>query len=363
MNKKLIIKRLEKIIIAVLFMVIYFLIIYHPQDPVFIGEFNNKDGSIYIVRCIDVIISVVIFFTVAFWLIPGQLLKTRYLIFTFGSIFLLSILSVIEYGLDRAVLHVFNLPTTPYEISDKMLNYPRRNLYYSPIIPSNILIYLLAFLYGLSKDWISKSRRQNKLEKEKMQANIDFLKSQINPHFFFNALNNIYAITRKNKDNEAGEAIIKLSAVMRYMIYDSDVKMISLNKEVEHIKQYMELVRLKFGPDDPLKLQFTVEGDLDKFQISPLILLPFVENGCKHGFTPTGDGHLKIILKVKDHKMVFQVKNSRYGAREMFRNHPGVGLENVKKRLNLLYPGQHTFQIEESEENFTVFLTIDFKEL
>ena len=87
-----------------------------------------------------------------------------------------------------------------------------------------------------------------------MKADINFLRSQINPHFFFNALNNVYAITRKNSDEEAGEAIMKISAVMRYMIYDSEVSKISLDKEVEHIKQYIDLVGLKFSPDDPLKM-------------------------------------------------------------------------------------------------------------
>ncbi len=155
---------------------------------------------------------------------------------------------------------------------------------------------------------------------------------------------------------------MKISAVMRYMIYDNEVSKISLDKEVEHIKQYIDLVRLKFSPDDPLDLQLKVEGDLQKYQITPLILLPFVENGCKHGLTSTGVGYLKIVLEVKDQQLLFQVKNSRYETHEVIRKHPGIGLENVKKRLNLLYPDSHTLQIEKGEDMFSILLIIDFKE-
>jgi hypothetical protein len=360
-GKRMAVTRLEKLIIGMLVVAGYFAVIYHPGDAVFIGEFNNKDGSIYAARGVDVIVSLVIFFTVAFLLIPKKLLKSRYLAFAAGSALIIGSMSAVEYGLDRVILHLFNLPTAPHEISDKMIEYPSRHIYYSTIIPGNIMVYVLAFLYGLSRDWIAKSRRQNELQKEKMRANIDFLRSQINPHFFFNALNNIYAITRKNRDREAGDAIMKLSAVMRYMIYDSDADQIGLDKEVKHIRQYIELVRQKFGPDDSVDLVFSAEGDLEKHRIAPLVLLPFVENGCKYGLTPTGKGYVHITLALKDHRLMFQVANPRYGTRYTDPKHPGVGLENVRKRLNLLYPDRHVLQIKE-DDVFTIDLTIDFRE-
>ncbi len=353
---------LEKGCIILLFSLVYFAVIYHPEDPVFIGQFNNKDGSIYVTRAVDVLVSVVLFFTVAFRLIPRQLLKSRYLVFISCSMIMLGVVSAAEYGLDRLTLHFFNLPVGSNEISDKMMNFPRRDLYYSTIIPGNSMVYVLAFLYGLSRDWITKARRESELQKQNMRASIDFLRSQINPHFFFNALNNIYAITRRNKDQEAGDAIMKLSAVMRYMIYDSDVDLISLDKEVEHIKQYIDLVRLKFDKNDPLDIQFSVKGKTGNYQIAPLILLPFIENSCKHGLTATGSGFVHIELSVEDGNLLFAVENSKAGIQDLYRKHPGIGLENVKSRLELLYPEMHLLSIEDSENNYKIQLKINFKE-
>lgn len=272
--KPAIFKQFEKTVIILLFLLLLFAVIYHPDDPVFMGEFNNRDGSIYAARSVDVIISLIIFFTVVFGIIPAQLLKNRYLLFILSSLLLLSVISAVEYGLDQVILHLFNLPTAPGEISDKLLNNPRRDIYYSTIVPGNIMIYGLALLYGISRDWIAKSRRQNQLQKEKMQADIDFLRSQVNPHFFFNSLNNIYAITRKNRDRETGEAIMKLSAVMRYMIYDSEVDLIVLDKEVEHIRQYLDLVRLKFSPQDQIDLHFSIKEQGKNIRLHLLYYFP-----------------------------------------------------------------------------------------
>lgn len=353
---------LEKTGICLAFVMFYFAVIYHPEDPVFIGEFNNEDGSIYASRAVDVLVSLIIFLTVVFRLIPRQLLRARYASFALGSLLLVGSVCAVEYGLDQVILRVFNLPTGPWQISDKLLNNPRRDLYYSTIIPGNTMVYVLALLYGVARDWIAKARRENQLQKETMQASIDFLRSQINPHFFFNALNNIYAITRRNSDKEAGDAIIKLSAVMRYMIYDSDVDEIGLEKEIAHIQEYMELVRLKYRPDDPLDLTLNVQGKPGKHRIAPLILQPFVENGCKHGLTSTGNGYVHADLSIKDQEIVFRVDNPITGTRDAHRKHSGIGLENVRKRLALLYPDRHQLHIDESGDTFTVTLTIQCKE-
>ncbi|MBN2414651.1 histidine kinase [bacterium] len=353
---------LEKGLICLGFTVFFFAVIYHPEDPVFIGEFNNEDGSIYASRAVDVLVSLVIFFTVVFRLIPRQLLRARYASFALGSLLLVGSVCAVEYGLDQGILRLFNLPSGPWEISDKLLSNPRRNLYYSTIVPGNTMVYLLALLYGVARDWIAKARRESQLQKETMRASIDFLRSQINPHFFFNALNNIYAITRRNKDTEAGDAIIKLSAVMRYMIYDSDVETIGLDKEIAHIREYLDLVRLKYRPDDPLDLTMNVKGKPGRHRIAPLILQPFVENGCKHGLTSAGEGYVHVDLSVEEREIVFVVENSRTGKQEVHRKHSGIGLENVRRRLELLYPDRHDLVITESDDTFTVTLTIRFEE-
>ena len=344
----------EKIFLAILFFVVYFVPIYHLDEPVFIGEFSNKDGSIYAVRTVDVIASLVIFYTVAFSLIPRHLLRRKSVNFVLGSIIVVILACSLEYGLDRIVLKVFNLPTNPSEISDKMMQYPTRNIYYSTIVPGNLMVYILALLYGLSRDWIEKSRRHNQLMREKMQADIDFLRSQINPHFFFNALNNIYAITRRNKDAEAGTALMKLSGIMRYMIYDSNVETVGLDKEIEHLEQYIGVMRLKYARDDRLDIEISKTGDFEVHKIAPLILLPLVENAFKHGLTATGRGYVHIDIAIEAGCLRFCVENSRHPSKEGFRKHSGVGLENLHKRLELIYPGKHTLHIQKIEKRHTV---------
>jgi two-component system LytT family sensor kinase len=354
--------RIEKIILILLFFTVTFAVIYHPTEPVFIREFNNKDGSIYAARFVDAIVSVCIFFTVAFFLVPRYLIRWKAWPFILGSIFILAGISAGEYGLDRVILKLFNLPSGPNEISDTMMQYARRNIYHSPIVPGNLMVYMLGCLYGLSRDWIFKSRKQSQLLREKMQADIDLLRSQINPHFFFNALNNIYAITQRNKDPEAGDALLRLSDVMRYMIYDSNVEFIGLDKEIGHLQKYVDVMRLRYAKDDSLDIRISKKGALKRHRIAPLILLPFVENAFKHGLTAKGEGYVSIDMGVVNNRLRFIIKNSRQPGRKDFRKHPGIGLDNVKKRLSLIYPDRHNLLITKTRECYHVDLTINFKE-
>ena len=356
------IERIEKTILILLFFTVTFAVIYHPTQPVFIGEFNNKDGSIYAVRFVDGAVFITIFFIVTFLLIPRYIVRRKIGPFVLGSVIVLAVVSTVEYGLDRLILELFNLPTGPLEVSDKMMESARRNVYHSSIIPGNLMIYVLGCLYGLSRDWIFKTRKQNQLLREKMQADIDLLRSQINPHFFFNALNNIYAITQRNKDPESGDALLQLSEVMRYMIYDSNVESIGLEKEISHLRKYVEVMRLKFDKNDPLDIRISQKGILKRHRIAPLILLPFVENAFKHGLTAKGEGYVIIDISKKDNYFRFTIENSLQRGRKGFRKHPGIGLDNVKKRLSLIYPDRHKLQITKTRESYAVILTIDFKE-
>ena len=352
----------------ILFFVAYYGILYHPSLPVFINEFNTVDGSVYVARFLDVCTSLLIFILTAFLLIPRFLEKRRVLPFLLLSVVLIAVFTFLESQLDRVILRLYNLPLAPNEISDKMLRFYRRKSYDFPILPVNLIVFTLGVLYGLSRDWIKKFRRESKLAQEKMQADIDFLRSQINPHFFFNALNNIYAITQRNQDEEAGSALMKLSGMMRYMTYESNVAAISLASEIEHIENFLEVARLKFAPDDKVDIKLTKEGEFEKHKIAPLLLIPFVENAFKHGLSSTGEGfiHLDIhILQKNNHKddeLNFRVENPILDKKETLKKHSGVGLENVKKRLVLLYPQKHQLDISESGDKFTVSLRISMKE-
>lgn len=351
--------KLEKWMIAILFIGFYFGFIYHPGEPVFIGEFNNIDGSIYAVRSGDVVASLIIFGSVSFILIPSYLVKQKWIPFIAWSVVVVAVVSGMEYGLDRLVLKAFNLPTASNEFSDKMLEFKWRNVYHSTVIPGNLMVYALGLLYGLSRDWMFKSKKQRQLFHEKMKADIAFLRSQINPHFFFNALNNIYAMTRKKGDDEVGEAILKLSGMMRYMIYDSDVTEIDLIKEIDHIENVLDIARLKFSSDDPIDIQVRKKGSFEGMKIAPLILIPFVENAIKHGINNTGKGYIHIDIGVNQNTLCFRVKNAKYDLQDSFQKHPGIGLANVKRRLELLYPGNYDLRISATQDKYSVELKLN----
>ncbi|MBN1272737.1 MAG: histidine kinase [Candidatus Aminicenantes bacterium] len=350
--------KLEKLIIVLVFFAAYYGILYHPNLPVFINEFNTVDGSIYVARFIDVFMSLIIFISVAFYLTPSYLEKRRIFPFMVLTVVLIAVLSLLESQLDHIILKMFNLPTGPHEISDKMITYYRRKSYDFPIVPVNVAVYALGILYGLSRDWVRKYRLESKLAQEKMRADIDFLRSQINPHFFFNALNNIYAITQRNKDQEAGKALVKLSELLRYIIYDSNVKEISLMRELEHIENYLEVGRLKFSKKDHVDIRLQKKGNFREHKMAPLLLIPFVENAFKHGISSKGKGYIHIDVQLNKSNLFFRIENPILGKEESLKKHSGIGLENVKKRLQLLYPGRHSLDISDSEGKFTVNCSI-----
>jgi sensor histidine kinase YesM len=354
--------KLEKLIIVLVFIAATYGILYHPTLPVFINEFNTIDGSIYFARLVDVCVTLTLFMVVAFFLIPKFLEKHRIFPFVVISVVSIGLLSLVEFQLDQIILRLFNLPTGPDEISDKMVTFYRRKSFDFPILPTNLVIYTLGVLYGISRDWIRKTRQESKLVQEKMKADIDLLRSQVNPHFFFNALNNIYAITQRNQDEEAGEAITKLSGLMRYMIYDSNVTEISLARELEHIENYLEVARLKFDKEDNVDILLKKEGNFHNHKIAPLLLVPFVENAFKHGVGSKGDGYIHLRFSLSNGELNFHIENPILNKEEPWKKHSGIGVDNVIKRLQMLYPGRHQLEISESDGKFKVKLVIKLEE-
>jgi two-component system LytT family sensor kinase len=349
---------LEKLAIALVFAAGFYGILYHPALPVFINEFNTVDGSAYVSRFVDLVFALAIFFAAAFFLVPRYLAKRKYVPFAVLALGGIAVLSLFHHELHRVVLRLFNLPTGPNEISDKMITYYRRRSYDLPLLPVNLVVGMLGVLYGMSRDWILKARAESRLVQEKMKADIDLLRSQINPHFFFNALNNIYAITERNAEEETGRAIMKLSALMRHMIYDSDAAEIGLDRELEHVKSFIEVARLKFAADERVDIALTETGDLRSVKIAPLILIPFVENAVKHGVGSRGEGYVHAGVDVADGRLRFSVKNPVLDKGTSIREHSGIGLDNVRKRLGLLYPGRHALDISETNGVFSVELTV-----
>jgi len=201
-------------------------------------------------------------------------------------------------------------------------------------------------------------KRQKELEKEKLNSELAFLKNQVSPHFFFNTLNNIYSLIEISKD-DAQEAVLKLSKLMRYLLYESEQGKTLLSHEVDFMKNYIDLMKLRLSSKVELKIDFP--DKLTEHHIPPLLFVPFIENAFKHGISYREKSFVHIALTSENDKITFQCSNSLNSKSEKTHseNHSGIGLENVKKRLNLLFPGSHTLKIDTSGNSFDVLLEID----
>lgn len=351
-------KWLEIFALTLVFGLIYFSPIQASNLPVFSGQFNDVDGSLHAVRLFDVFLSVLLVLIASRHLIPGRLDRVSILrmVLIFGGLLVGG--SLLEYGWDALTLRVFNLPTGPGEISDKMLTYTRRETLELTIITGNLLVLATGLFYGLVRERNQQIRRQERLELENLEAEVKYLRSQINPHFLFNTLNNIFAITQRNDDKEGGDALLRLSGLMRYMLYDSVGESIGLHQEIEHLNNYMDLMLLKYKADDPPEIDFQIEGQAESLRVAPLILLPFVENAFKHGIDNKGKGHIHMKVIALEREIKFSVINSRFPERSASNEHAGIGLENVKRRLEHHYQGKYELEINISEDEYQVALRV-----
>ncbi len=233
----------------------------------------------------------------------------------------------------------------------------------------NIPITLFSFIGILISSLIrfQERAREKELEVASVKAELlhqelNFLKSQINPHFLFNALNNIYSLAI-NKSDKVGTVIIKLSEMLRYIIYDFDETKVQLSREVKHIQNYIELQRIK----DPGNEKVTFAYDGSDVKISPLLLMPFVENSYKHSkIDQDKNGWIKISIQVIDGKLSFQAENSVPNDRNVHMNgvietgkNNGIGIENVRKRLDLIYRDLYKLEIKDDRNVFEVKLELD----
>jgi LytS/YehU family sensor histidine kinase len=202
--------------------------------------------------------------------------------------------------------------------------------------------------------WFESERNRIRAEKEKSVAELSALKAQINPHFLFNVLNSIYFLSRKKSD-ATPEVILKLSDLMRFLLTETTAGYIPLEKEVESIRQYIDLQKLRLT--EKTKIIFETIGEAGNLSIAPLLLLPFVENAFKYGVSSHRHSEIMISLTMMQDRLMFMVKNGKAGT-PVSEKSTGTGLKNVVRRLNLTYPDKHALKIGETETGYVVELKI-----
>jgi hypothetical protein len=217
---------------------------------------------------------------------------------------------------------------------------------------------LVSFMLRFVQKWQHDEKEKYVLEKEKSDAELMFLKQQINPHFLFNSLNSIYSLANKKSDLTT-EAILKLSGILRYVLYHSEKDLVPLSDEITTIENYIELQRLRLTKK--VVLNYDTKGNPETYRIEPLLLMPIFENAFKYGVDSISESFIDIHFEILNGKMYLHLANKIVPQKEKSDEESGIGLKNIKRRLELLYPDKYNLYIEEQEQVFSLKLELTLK--
>jgi len=235
---------------------------------------------------------------------------------------------------------------------------------YADLLKFFIPFILITTLLKLSKGWFElMETRTNleRLEKEHAKAELETLKGQVNPHFLFNSLNTLYSLVIKKSDG-AGDYILKLSGLLRYLLYETTSAMVDLEKELQYITDYLELQKLRAGSLADIRIK--IKGDPSGKTIAPLLFLPLIENSFKHGIKgETGPSFIDIDMMIDDHEIIFDIRNNPGYSESVEKGRKsGIGLENLRRRLQLVYPDRFSFVKSEDHQVFHVKLIVPLQD-
>ena len=332
-----------------------------PQFLITGGSFEDIRTSLIIF--FKTMVFGIIFYVNYLWLVPLLLQKKKGYWYVPA---MLALVVIVHIGSNYSFRKIF---PPPHAVEQQMshereVKRDGRRGFPSPAKMAVYNYFITAFLVtgfamGLrsAEQSVRKEREIKELEKEKLNSELALLKNQVSPHFFFNTLNNIYSLIEINQ-KDAREAVLSLSKMMRYLLYESEGGNTRLSKELEFMTGYIDLMKLRISNRVTLKVDFPEEfTDVD---IPPLLFIPFIENAFKHGVSNQGSSFINISMKVSDRQIVFIARNSVAMVNgNSPREGSGIGLENVRKRLALLFPGHHELNTVEKDSVFTAELRVD----
>lgn len=296
---------------------------------------------------VRMILLVVLFYFNYFYLVPKLLLKKKAAIYLLVSLMLV---------LGIVILIKFYYPGMPQNgIAFPKGNGPRAPLRQFVMATIGLSVpFVISTLLRIYTEWRKNDDLRQIVEKEKINSELQFLKTQLNPHFLFNSLNAIYSLSVK-KSPDTSDAIINLSELMRYMLYEADKGFVPLNKELEYIQNFVKLQRLRLSDSENVALK--ISGDDRGKTIPPLLFISFIENAFKYGTDFEGKTNVKINLSIKNESLQLYVMN-KIGVFKKKSESSGVGLTNIKNRLMLLYPESHELLVNNNGKIYEVNLTL-----
>jgi two-component system LytT family sensor kinase len=312
------------------------------------GSYADNYGQTFYEEALYLPVKIVFTYFVMYYLLP-ILLAGKYV--HFFSLFIAG--SLVAGVAQRYIAFNFDYPIYyPEALRDSFFWFPKISKMIAGIYPYTFF----AVAIKLLKYWYENKQAQQILLQDKLQAELKFLKTQIHPHFLFNTLNNLYALTLKKSDL-APPMVLKLSELINYMLYECREDEVLLEKEIKFIQNYIDIEQLRYG--DKLDLELNIRGNANGRRIAPLLLLPFTENCFKHGASLELDqSWVKLDIEVLPDRTIFKVENNKVAGISRSRIQ-GIGINNAKRRLDLMYPNEHELKIINGDETFLVILTIN----
>ena len=329
---------------------VLFWLLYIAFFGILYGSFNEDYVRQLQIQLLYLPEKLIATYLVIYLLMPAYLLKSRYGIFFFLLFAILFISGFVHWTTSLYIEKVIFWPNEDWNASW---------FHMGKIVKSITHIYpvvAIAVVIKLFKRWYVYQNAAQQLVQEKLGAELKFLKAQIHPHFLFNTLNNLYALTLKKSD-KAPDVVLKLSSLLSYMLYECNAETVPLSKEIELLETYIALEKIRY--DKRLDITYRLKGEVGTKTIAPMLILAFVENSFKHGVSDEIEGAwISIDITISTKELALKVDNSKskQETEDSSNYKEGIGLNNVKRRLELLYPNNHELKIIDSEESYLVML-------
>ncbi|GAB3915960.1 sensor histidine kinase [Larkinella terrae] len=330
-------------------------------EGLILGSVDDSYRQRFTISLIELPVKMLATYTMLYLLIDKLLLHKRYGYFLVWLLLAMAVTGTVQ----RMMAYYFIYPLYyPAALAAPVFFWPKVLIY---TFATYAMVSIPTTIHLLKKWYVDQQSTQQlramsqQLAKEKLEAELKLLKSQIHPHFLFNTLNNLYALT-VNQSPKAPEIVFKLSELMSYMLYDSNLAQVPLRKEIQYIENYITLEKIRYG--DRLDVSLNSYAPLDGILIAPLIILPFVENSFKHGVNRQLDSvWVRVDVLTNDNALIFKIENSKAvdPAASIPEVQSGIGLRNVRKRLDIIYGTRYSLQLFNEEDTYLVVLKIELE--
>jgi sensor histidine kinase YesM len=314
------------------------------------GTYDDNYEKTVLVELINLPSKILLVYSVIYFLYPTYLYKGKIWGFTFLFLLFLFTASILQRITDNLIILDYFLKDWNKAPTFDLVQIVRSAVNMGAVLAIPMTVKLMEYLSKVQQ-------REQMLAKDKLEAELVFLKNQVQPHFLFNTLNSLYSLILKKSDRSL-DVILKLSELLRYMLYETNSARVDLQKELDCIKSYLDLEKIRYG--NRIDLSFNFWGEIAGKNIAPMIILPFIENSFKHstkGFD--GTAWITIELGIKENELVLKIENNvSSSSSDQNSIVGGIGLQNVKRRLSLIYPEKHELKIEATEESYGVHLNL-----